>query len=48
MPDQSGGHAILNKVFTEGVGLGGKTLTHAYPKDVKLKEQCLDLMVEKR
>jgi len=38
MPDQSGGHAILKQSFTEGVGLGGKTLTHAYPKDVKLKE----------
>ena len=38
MPDQADGHAILKQSNTEGEGLGGKTLTTCYARDVHLEE----------
>ena len=39
MPDQTDGHAILKQSRVEGEGLGGKTLTTCYAKDVHLEEK---------
>jgi len=38
MPDQTAGHAILKQANVEGEGLGGKTLTTCYARDVHLEE----------
>jgi len=38
MPDQTDGHAVLKQSKVEGEGLGGKTLTTCYAKDVHLEE----------